>query len=413
MNIIEKNTSKDLEIANNNLDIKDENHEKINYKNKVCVKPWGYEHLIFENDKISIWYINLNRGHQTSMHCHFNKDTQLIILKGTAKISTINDKYCLNEMSSIFLPCYKFHQISSFSEELILLEIEIFSNNVNFSDKNDLLRIDDVYKRQNKGYESSVEVLTSDEELSEYSYFYLNGKMNKNVKTVDFNLHEITDKNSHLLNALEKNNYNILLSGTVFKNNEYIKEGSILNNFSKNYIINNDCKILSLNNIDYINNSKIVYDNEQLEIIVNKIKKINKSIILTSGCFDIIHSGHMNTLHNAKKLGDILIVCISSDEQIKKLKGDSRPINNYKSRIDLLKTINYIDYVVLYNEVDIINETSLGKIMKIINPEHWVKGSDYDKKDILNKHPYLKNITIIPNIENISTTILQKKIETF
>ena len=109
-------------------------------------------------------------------------------------------------------------------------------------------------------------------------------------------------------------------------------------------------------------------------------------------------------------MGDILIVCLSSDEQIKQLKGDTRPINNYQDRIDLFKTIDYIDYIVLYNEENITDELSLGTIMKIVDPDCWVKGSDYNKNDIIKKHPYLRNICLIPNIENKSTTNIIKTI---
>ena len=141
------------------------------------------------------------------------------------------------------------------------------------------------------------------------------------------------------------------------------------------------------------------------------LKNNNKKIILSSGCYDIIHVGHLNTLREAKKLGDILMICISSDEQIKKLKGSNRPINNYKDRIDLFKTISYVDYIIIYNEVDIENELTLGNIMKTVNPFYWVKGDDYNELEIIKKHPYLKNIKLIKNIEDKSTTNIINKIK--
>ena len=141
------------------------------------------------------------------------------------------------------------------------------------------------------------------------------------------------------------------------------------------------------------------------------MKQKNERVILSSGCFDIVHIGHLKTLLEAKKLGDKLIICLSNDEQIKKLKGEDRPINNYQDRIDLFKTISYVDYIVLYNEENIEKEESLGKIMKIVDPEYWVKGDDYVKEDVLKKHPYLRNIHLCKNVENKSTTNIIKQIK--
>ena len=107
------------------------------------------------------------------------------------------------------------------------------------------------------------------------------------------------------------------------------------------------------------------------------------------------------------------MICLSNDEQIKKLKGDERPINNYKDRIDLFKTIKYVDYIILYNEENIEREESLGEIMKIVDPYFWVKGSDYSIDKILEKHPYLKNIKLVNNIEDKSTTNIVNKIKNF
>ena len=104
------------------------------------------------------------------------------------------------------------------------------------------------------------------------------------------------------------------------------------------------------------------------------------------------------------------MVCLSSDKQIKNLKGSDRPINNYNDRINLFKTIKYVDYIILYDECNITTEQTLDEIMQIVDPYFWVKGSDYKIEEILKKHPCLKNIKLIDNIENKSTTNIIKKI---
>ena len=104
------------------------------------------------------------------------------------------------------------------------------------------------------------------------------------------------------------------------------------------------------------------------------------------------------------------MVCLSSDEQIRHLKGDTRPINSYWDRIDLFKMIECVDYIILYNEVNSETEETLGNIMQIVDPSLWVKGSDYNIETIRQKHPYLKAVKIYNNVPNFSTTNIIKKI---
>jgi rfaE bifunctional protein nucleotidyltransferase chain/domain len=404
----------ELTIINNHTNLKNEKHSIIDYSNKICVKPWGHEFLVYQTNRIAIWCLTIFNGHQTSLHCHFNKDTQIIILKGAAKISLIDNKdIYLSELSSIFLPHYNFHGISAFSEEVCLLEIEIFCEQLCYSDKNDLLRINDDYNRKNTGYEGSVNILDSKEDLQKYRYFNLNNcnDFSQNIEGVDIQISKMTNEYKYPPLKWQNNQYNILLSGSLFQKNQYIKEGTIINDFADDIQLPQDyATILSLRNIGYKNNSKIIYNNNHLKLVVDDLKSQKKTIILSSGCFDIIHVGHLNTLSIAKKMGDILIVCLSSDEQIKKLKGKDRPINNYQDRIDLFKTIDYVDFIVLYNEENIKDEGSLGVIMKIVDPDFWIKGNDYTKEEIVQKHPYLRNICLIPNIDNKSTTNIIKTI---
>lgn len=396
----------EISIVNNNLYIKNEKHDNVNYKNCVCIKPWGHEFLVYLNEKIGIWFLKIKKGESTSLHTHFNKDTIIIVLKGSAIINLKDQIINLNTMSTIFLPHYKFHGLSSFSEETYLLEIEIYNDFTNFSDKNDLLRINDQYKRKITGYESSINTINSD--LEKYDFFYLDEKFEKNIFDIKFKVIKI-DNNSDLkkINTV----HNILIDGKIFKNMQFYKEGSFLNNFDDIQFPNDSALILTLDKFYFEEDAKIIYDFKQLELIIKKLNELNKNIILTSGCFDIIHVGHLNTLKEAKKLGDILMVCLSSDEQIKLLKGNDRPINNYKDRIDLFKTIIWVDYIILYDEVHIEKEETLDNIMKIVSPKYWVKGNDYNEQNILEKHPHLKNIKLITNIENKSTTNIINKIK--
>jgi len=402
--------SKELIIVKNNKNIKVNKNNFIDYRNKICIKPWGHEFLIYMNDKIGIWFIKIFKNHQTSLHTHFNKDTLLITFKGTGKINFIDDKcIILNEMEFVYIPKYKFHGLSSFSDYTYFIEIEIYNKDIKFTDKNDLLRIQDIYNRDNIGYESSINI---SEELIKYNYFYLSNDI---IKNIDGNIIKFTTINTNSFETLKDENnlvinnkyLNILINGELYYNNTIYKEGSIIT--TDNNTVFESVHMISLYSSDKLENRKIIYSLDHLKILLQTIKE-NK-IILTSGCFDIIHVGHLKTLKQASELGDILMVCLSSDEQIKKIKGEDRPINSYEDRINLFKTIKYVDYIILYDEENIEKEKTLDNIMKIIDPYAWVKGSDYTKEDILLKHSHLSNIILLDNVENISTTNIINKIK--
>ena len=204
---------------------------------------------------------------------------------------------------------------------------------------------------------------------------------------------------------LRNNVIYILLKGVLYSNGMYLKEGTIIN--TKDLSIIDDVIILEIS-IPYANeNKKIIHNFEHLNLIINNYR--DKKNILTSGCFDLIHIGHLEFLKKAKLLGDNLFVCLSSDKQIKSLKGEDRPINNYNDRINLFKTISYVDYIIIYDEEDIKNEKTLDRIMNIVIPHYWVKGTDYTIEDIKNKHPSV-NVRLVKGIDDISTTNIIKNI---
>jgi rfaE bifunctional protein nucleotidyltransferase chain/domain len=307
-------------------------------------------------------------------------------------------------MSSVTIPKKKFHALSSFSEEVFLLEVEIFDKHASFSDKNDLLRIDDQYNRKKTGYESSVNLVY--ENLEQYNYFTL-------FENACTTIHGTTIRATKDLDfvANTPSNYTLLLEDVLYTNGKYLKEGSLLTDADfKPIPVVEGHRFLTIQNNYSPEDSKIVYSVDQLSCVLKSIRENNKSIIMTCGCYDIIHVGHLHNLKSSKSLGDVLIVCMSNDAQIKKLKGDARPINTYIDRINIFKTLPYIDYLVLYDESDIEKEETLGQLMKLIRPDVWTKGNDYTVDRIIDKHPYLKKIVLIDNLEGKSTTNIINKI---
>lgn len=131
----------------------------------------------------------------------------------------------------------------------------------------------------------------------------------------------------------------------------------------------------------------------------------NKRVVFTSGCFDIIHDGHIHTLKNAKKLGDTLIVALNTDSSIKILKGNSRPVNSLKTRLDVLSSIKDIDFIIIFSD-----ETP-NNIFEILQPDILVKGGDYSFDKIKCIFPSVKEYISIPLIDNISTTKIIERIK--
>ena len=120
------------------------------------------------------------------------------------------------------------------------------------------------------------------------------------------------------------------------------------------------------------------------------------SRVFTNGCFDIIHRGHIEYLKLSKDLGDELVVGINSDESIKRLKGNNRPINNQDDRAAIVQAIRWVDRVIIFHEDTPYN------LIKKIKPDIITKGGDYIETDVIGKE--LAKVIILPFINGYSTT---------
>lgn len=396
-------TNEEVNICKKSSNYNRTNSDKIDYINKKFIKPWGYEYQCFQNDKIGIWILHVNKNNQTSLHCHFKKDTILLPLHGSFRIDLYDSFKMLNECEMIYCPSNTFHGIKSYSEEGIILEIEIYSNDITYSDKNDLLRLKDMYNRDKTNYESSVKEIELEENDS------INFHNKSEFTFGDSAIKLITIHKNDEIPKWENSVINILLDGKIVTNNIF-SEGSIINKNDKILnILSETALILSISNNYHVENSKIIYSKTHLQDLIH-CKTFN-TIGLTSGCFDLIHIGHIDNLKACKSYCDTFFLCLSSDKQIKELKGKNRPINSIFCRTKLLSIMPFIDYIVLYDEIDNDNEKELDDIMNILNPYYWFKGSDYNVQDIIKKHPCLKNIILHGNIPKNSTTNTIKNIQ--
>jgi D-beta-D-heptose 7-phosphate kinase / D-beta-D-heptose 1-phosphate adenosyltransferase len=142
----------------------------------------------------------------------------------------------------------------------------------------------------------------------------------------------------------------------------------------------------------------------KLKILVEKLKQRGSRIILTNGCFDVLHRGHLTLLEKAKTLGDILIVALNSDKSVRRLKGNSRPINSIQDRAHMLSSLEFVDFVVGFEE------DTPEVIISEIRPHVLVKGGDYAESEILGRE-YAENVVIIDYEKGYSTTNILERLK--
>lgn len=150
-----------------------------------------------------------------------------------------------------------------------------------------------------------------------------------------------------------------------------------------------------------------IYTREELLKQVARWRFLGKSISFTNGCFDILHAGHISSLSEAAREGDILIVGVNTDASTKRLKGDERPVNNENSRALLLASLAIVDAVSLFDE-----DTPFELIIAVM-PDVIVKGGDYTLNQMIGAKEVIANggrVVINPIVEGFSTTGIIEKI---
>jgi D-beta-D-heptose 7-phosphate kinase/D-beta-D-heptose 1-phosphate adenosyltransferase len=124
---------------------------------------------------------------------------------------------------------------------------------------------------------------------------------------------------------------------------------------------------------------------DELLPLVNESRERNERIVMTNGCFDVLHAGHVAYLEAAKSLGDRLIVAINDDESVRRLKGESRPVNELQNRMAVLAGLASVDWVVPFSE------DTPERLIGLVLPDVLVKGGDYRADEIAGAKDVLKN----------------------
>jgi len=151
-----------------------------------------------------------------------------------------------------------------------------------------------------------------------------------------------------------------------------------------------------------------LFSQESIQPMLNQWRLLNKKIVFTNGVFDILHEGHIASLSDAASYGDVLIVGINSDASVKRLKGESRPVNNEHSRALLMASLVLTDGVIIFEE-----DTPLNLITAIM-PDVLVKGGDYTLEQIVGAKEVMANggeVKIVPILEGFSTTGIIEKMK--
>lgn len=141
--------------------------------------------------------------------------------------------------------------------------------------------------------------------------------------------------------------------------------------------------------------------------IVHNGQQEGKTYVVTNGCFDILHVGHVRYLQKTKEFADYLIVMLNSDKSVKSIKGDDRPINCEEDRAEILNALSCVDYVVLFDE------KSPAKLLEDIKPDVYTKGADYTLETLPERDIVIRNnikVEFIEFVQGKSTTNVIKKI---
>jgi D-beta-D-heptose 7-phosphate kinase/D-beta-D-heptose 1-phosphate adenosyltransferase len=150
-----------------------------------------------------------------------------------------------------------------------------------------------------------------------------------------------------------------------------------------------------------------VADLEEADARLSLWRQVDQRIVFTNGCFDLLHPGHVSLLHQARQLGDRLIVGLNTDASIQRLKGDQRPILTGRDRAAILSALEDVDMVVFFDE-----DTPLNLIGRL-KPDILVKGADYRIEDVVGKavvESYGGRVSLVEILEGHSTTAIARKL---
>ena len=140
---------------------------------------------------------------------------------------------------------------------------------------------------------------------------------------------------------------------------------------------------------------------EELALLAQELRKKGKRIVLTNGCFDLLHAGHVMLFSASKQLGDVLIVATDDDESVRSLKGPGRPVIQARERVRVLSALDAVDYVVVFDS------SRLEELLTVLRPDVLTKGSNYATEEVAGRElveQFGGRVALIPVTEEVSAT---------
>jgi choline kinase/quercetin dioxygenase-like cupin family protein len=197
------------------------NTQPSSFKNKIIKKPWGFEFIATEFKSVSMLVLHIQKDQSTSMHCHRNKDTPILLAQGKMTVKTLDKTIEINVGDICMLNRDIFHSLESWSDDTIILEFEVMNPN-----REDLLRYEDKYQRQNQGYEGVNSILADINANNDINYFDYSAKSPHQDQFRIFKNSKIYFKNR--LEQMESNDIIVCLNGFLFVEGVYYHAGTIL-----------------------------------------------------------------------------------------------------------------------------------------------------------------------------------------
>jgi len=151
-----------------------------------------------------------------------------------------------------------------------------------------------------------------------------------------------------------------------------------------------------------------IFQLEELQRQLERLRLLKKTIAFTNGVFDIIHQGHIASLSEAASEADFLVVALNSDASTKRLKGSQRPVNDQQARATVMASLLMVDAVIIFEE-----DTPL-ELINALKPDELVKGGDYSLEQIVGAKEVMANggrVVINPIVEGFSSSTLIEKIK--
>ncbi|MGY1615330.1 D-glycero-beta-D-manno-heptose 1-phosphate adenylyltransferase [Geodermatophilus sp. SYSU D00691] len=140
--------------------------------------------------------------------------------------------------------------------------------------------------------------------------------------------------------------------------------------------------------------------------LLARVRAAGGTVVATGGCFDLLHPGHVATLRAARGLGDCLVVCINSDDSVRRLKGPTRPLNSAPDRARVLEALEFVDAVVVFDE------DTPAEVLDRLRPDVWAKGGDYAGADLPETAVLRRwggQAVVLPYLDGHSTTALVER----